>query len=89
MSPSADSTPMKTAYVAWAVRCKTAKCACVHVLKYIGQHDGRPTYILPDPMPGWFDLECPDCDKVHRYNRGELEVQALSAPPPPEFVDRF
>jgi hypothetical protein len=76
---------MKFAY--WVAFCKSKGCFACHVAKFIGQHDGRPVYFLPDEMPGWFDFECGDCHTIHRYTRDDLEVEVLDVPPPPGFPE--
>ena len=73
----------------WGFKCKTPTCNWWHAMQYVGIHDGRPIYALPDVMPGWFDWQCDGCGKAYRYNRNELQIQRAAGPPPPEFVDRF
>lgn len=68
----------------WVVTCKTPKCGLIPA-KYIGEHDGRPIYILPGEGPGWWDFECGICGKAHRYTRDDLHATVLDFPPPPEF----
>jgi hypothetical protein len=73
---------MKYAY--WVVTCKTAGCGLI-IAKYIGLHDGRPIYILPDEGPGWWEFECGTCNKLHTYTRDDLCATSLDFPPPSEF----
>ena len=69
--------------------CKTPNCNTAIPLRYIGAHTGQPIHVLPDPMPGWFDFQCGDCGKVHRYMRGDLATLKVPDPPPPGFVDQI
>jgi hypothetical protein len=78
---------MKHAY--WGFRCKTPGCPDFNIVKYIGPHDGRPIYTLPEIMPGWCDWGCMGCCNIHRYMRPEMESVLLDEPPPPEFEPWF
>jgi hypothetical protein len=73
---------MKHAY--WCVICKTPNCGLI-VVNYIGPHDGRPFFTLPEEGPGWWQYECGSCQKDYRYSRDDLQAKALDSPPPPDF----
>jgi len=72
-------------HACWGVRCLTTDCRTFHVAKVIGPHDGRPVYLLPDEMPGWFDYQCANCGIAHRYMREMLEVKLVDSLPPTDF----
>ena len=72
----------------WIVRCKSPKCGII-LVSYIGVHDGRPMYVLPTEGPGWWEYECGECGKLHRYTRNDLELQSLDFPPEPGFRSWF
>jgi len=72
-------------HIYWTARCKTEKCPVLQVAKYIGDYDDRKVFVLPDVMPGWFDFQCAECGKIHRYYRMELSPFALPHPPTPEW----
>ena len=76
-------------YVYWTADCKTPNCDQGHIAKLIGPHDWRPIYVLPVESPEWFDFECGQCHKVHRYLREDLKARLVDHLPPPEFVPWF
>jgi hypothetical protein len=76
-------------YVYWILQCKTPNCTASIAVKYAGPYSGQPIYPLPDPMPGWFDIQCGECGTTHRYKRHDLATVKVSDPPPPTWVDKI
>jgi hypothetical protein len=74
-------------YVYCAVRC--GKCDSVLILKYLGVHDGRVEYDLPDSCPLIFSMNCSACRETEYHNLRDVEVVALEEPPPPDFLEQF
>jgi hypothetical protein len=77
------------AHAYWGFRCKTPGCLEFHIVKYIGEHDGRLKYFHPDKMPSWTDWCCMECGSIHKYMRHEMESIVLDQSPPPKFVPWF
>ena len=70
----------------WVVRCKTPSCDGTKAVRYIGEYEEEvPTRTIPADFPEWFDLECGDCGKVHRYTPVDLKARFFDSPAPPEF----
>jgi hypothetical protein len=74
-------------HVWWTLRCKTPDCPKSIAVKYVGIHTGQPIYLLPDNMPGHFDIRCDDCSKIHTYTRQELAIAKVPDSPPQNWVD--
>lgn len=85
----ATFTPPLAVHAYWTVICKTPNCLTLLITEYIGEDDGRPIYVLPSEMPGWFEYECENCHEVHRYTLDNFKATALENPPPAEYRPWF
>jgi hypothetical protein len=59
------------------------------IVKYLGLHDGRAEYEIPDSCPFILRLHCPKCDKITRYCKEDILVIGLPYPPESGFVEQF
>jgi len=59
------------------------------LIKYLGLHDGRAEYDLPNSCPVIFTMKCASCRETSPYRRSDVEVVGTEDPPPPDFVEQF
>ena len=70
--------------------CKFSGRGTTHIIvKYLGEHDGRMEYEIPDSCPFIMRLRCTKCEKITRYCKDDLQVIGLPDPPDPDFVEQF
>ena len=76
-------------HVYCSVRC--GRCKTILVLKYLGVHDGREEYDIPDSCPVFFKMRCSnvECREIIQYTRNDVEVIAFPESPPSDFVEQF
>lgn len=78
-----------SSYVYWMIDCKTPNCRTQNAVSFIGLHDGRLIYALPDCLPPGFDFGCMECGEIHHYTPEDLRARLLPTPPPPGWIPSF
>jgi hypothetical protein len=74
-------------HVYLAVICNSPGCTTGCVLKYLGPHWGEKEF--GDLVPEWFDFQCGECHRTHRYKREEVYPVITEESPPSGFENAF